>query len=154
MTFTQRLPDSMKNRFLLALAVVISTALSASFGVSAATTNGPYSACPSVEEEIVDLRMLTGGLRETKAIGRMTKIRLGNDINKMLRRLERLHNNNSKFTLDQLEEQYHLLLMKIATLIHDDDLVLHQQLCNAWARIWFDLKDPDSFRQMRSQKGA
>jgi len=128
--------------------------LGSSCGVSVAEPAGPYSACPSVEEEIVDLQMLTAGLRETKAIGKLTKLRLRNDINKILRSFERLHDSNSRFTLDQLEEQYHLLLMRIATLIHDDDLLLHQQLCNAWARIWIDLKNPDSFRQMRSQKGA
>jgi len=71
-----------------------------------------------------------------------------------LARFESWHDNESKFTLDQLEEQYNLLLMKIAILIHDDDLFLHQQLCNAWAGIWLDLKDPDRFREMRSRKGA
>jgi len=128
--------------------------LGSSCDVLVAAPAGPYSACPSVEEEIIDLQMLIAGLRDTTAIGKLTKLRLRSDINIILRRLERLHDSNSRFTLDQLEEQYHLLLMRIATLIHDDDLLLHQQLCNAWARIWFDLKNPDSFRQMRSQKGA
>jgi len=142
-------------RFLQAFAIAMSAGLlGSSCGVSVAEPAGPFSACPSVEEEIVDLQMLTAGLRETKAIGKLTKLRLRNDINKILRSFERLHDSNSRFTLDQLEEQYHLLLMRIATLIHDDDLLLHQQLCNAWVRIWIDLKNPDSFRQMRSQKGA
>ena len=141
-------------RFFLVFAVAILYGLAGSIGASAASTVGPYSACPSVEEEIVDLRMLTAALRDTKAVGTMTKIRLRNDINRVLGRLERWHGNKGRFTLDQLQEQYHLLLMKIATLIHDDDLVLHQQLCNAWAGIWLDLKDPDRFRQVRSRKGA
>ena len=144
----------MRHRLLFAFSVVLFTGLLGSFGASAASTAGPYSNCPSVEEEIVDLRMLTAALRDTKAVGTMTKIRLRNDINRVLGRLERWHGNKGRFTLDQLEEQYHLLLMKIAILIHDDDLILHQQLCNAWAGIWFDLKDPDRFRQMRSRKGA
>lgn len=144
----------MRDRLFLAFSVVIIAGLLTSFSVSAASTVGPYSACPSVEEEIVDLRTLTAALRDTKAVGTMTKIRLRNDINRVLGRLERWHGNKSRFTLDQLEEQYHMLLMKIATLIHDDDLVLHQQLCNAWAGIWLDLKDPDRFRQVRSRKGA
>ena len=114
----------------------------------------PYSACPTVEEEIVDLDMLTAALRETKAIGTLAKIRARSDIKKMLSRLEMWHDKKSKFTIYQLEEQYHLLLMKIAIMIHDDDLALHQQLCNAWAGIWLDLKDPDKFRQMRSGKKA
>jgi hypothetical protein len=140
----------MRDRLLLAFSVVIIAGLLTSLGVSAAATVGPYSACPSVEEEIVDLIMLTTALRNTKAVGPMTKIRLKNNMNRVLNRLEQWHDNKSKFTLDQLEEQYHLLLMKIATLIHDDDLMLHQQLCNAWARIWLDLKDPDRFRLIRS----
>ena len=140
----------MRDRLLFAFFAVIFTGLLGSFSASAASTVGPYSACPSVEEEIVDLSMLITALRDTKAVGPMTKMRLRNNINKVLNRLKRWHDNKSKFTLDQLQEQYHLLLMKIATLIHDDDLILHQQLCNAWARIWLDLKDPDRFRQIRS----
>jgi len=142
------------HRLLPALLVVFLASLLTSFSTAVPAAAGPYSACPSVAEEIVDLEMLTAALRETKAIGKITKIRLGSDIKKVLSRLESWHDNKSKFTLDQLEEQYNLLLMKIAILIHDDDLFLHQQLCNAWAGIWLDLKDPDRFRQMRSRKGV
>ena len=50
-------------------------------------------------------------------------------------------------TLEQLEEQYDLLLMKIAIYLQDNDLALHNHLCNAWLVIWEDLRDFDRFHQ-------
>jgi hypothetical protein len=106
-----------------------------------------FLGCPPVEEEIVDLQILANMLAKTKAIGMFTKLGLKKDIEKVLLRLERFHNGNSKFTLEQLEEQYNLLLMKIAIHLQDNDLALHHHLCNAWLTIWEDLRDFDSFHE-------
>jgi hypothetical protein len=133
-----------------AIFIVVAAILLGNINESVAATLEPLSACPSVDEEILDLQMLSGALRDTKAVGTMTKIRLKSDINKVLKRLENWHAGKTKFTLDELEEQYNLLLMKIATLINDRDQVLHQQICNSWVGLWLDLKDPDSFRKIRS----
>jgi hypothetical protein len=135
---------------LRAIFIVVAAILLGNINESVAATLEPLSACPSVDEEILDLQMLSGALRDTKAVGTMTKIRLKSDINKVLKRLENWHAGKTKFTLDELEEQYNLLLMKIATLINDRDQVLHQQICNSWVGLWLDLKDPDSFRKIRS----
>jgi hypothetical protein len=130
--------------------LVLVLAIWTCFYAGLAWSDDPLSACPIVEDEIVDLSMLTIALTNTKAVGVFTKLRLKKDINKLLARFDDWHNGKSKFTLDQLEEQYNLLLMKIAALIHDKDLALHQKLCNAWAEIWLDLKDPEKFSQMNS----
>jgi hypothetical protein len=135
---------------LRAIFIVVAAILLGNINESVAATLEPLSACPSVDEEILDLQMLSGALRDTKAVGTMTKIRLKSDINMVLTRLENWHAGKTKFTLDELEEQYNLLLMKIATLINDRDQVLHQQICNSWVGLWLDLKDPDSFRKIRS----
>jgi hypothetical protein len=135
---------------LRAIFIVVAAILLGNINESVAATLEPLSACPSVDEEILDLQMLSAALRDTKAVGAMTKIRLKSDINKVLKRLENWHAGKTKFTLDELEEQYNLLLMKIATLINDRDQVLHQQICNSWVGLWLDLKDPDSFRKIRS----
>lgn len=115
----------------------------------AVSDNEPHSACPIVEEEIIDLEILAGSLRETKALGALTKLRLKSDINKFLRRIDAWHAGNRKYSLDQLQEQYDLLLMKMATVLQDRDLELHQHLCNAWTVIWTDLQDPQRVREMR-----
>ncbi len=107
----------------------------------------PRGGCPPVEEEIVDLQLLGNMLADTKAIGLFTKLSLKKDIEKVLLRLNKFHDGKSKFTLEQLEEQYDLLLMKIAIHLQDNDLALHTHLCNAWLTIWEDLRDYDSFHE-------
>lgn len=118
-----------------------------SFPVAAHDPAVPMGGCPPVEDEIVDLQLLANMLADTKAIGMFTKLGLKKDIDKVLRRLEQFHNGNSKFTLEQLEEQYNLLLMKIAIHLQDNDLTLHRHLCNAWLTIWEDLRDFDRFHE-------
>ena len=118
-----------------------------SLPVTAHDPTTPRGGCPPVEEEIVDLQVLAAMLADTKAIGIVTKLGLKKDIEKMLLRLRRFHDGNSKFTLEQLEEQYDLLLMKIAIHVQDNDLTLHSHLCNAWLVIWQDLRDYDKFHE-------
>ena len=130
------------------VAVIVSIAFAGILPV-AANGDGPYSACPTIEEEFIDLEMLTSALRETKAIGSMAKLRLKSDVNKVLRRIDAWHGGNRKYSLEELQEQYDLLLMKIAALLQDRDLDLHQKLCNAWAVIWADLQDPQRVREMQ-----
>lgn len=119
--------------------------------LSTVTAKGddPNSACPIIEEEIIDLEMLTIALRETKAIGLIAKLQLKSDVSNILRRIDAWHSGNQKYSLDQLQEQYDLLLMKIAATLQDHDLNLHQKLCNAWGVIWSDLQDPQRVKVMR-----
>lgn len=124
-------------------ALMVSLVLS--FSVTAHDPGAPRSGCPPVEEEIVDLQILADMLADTKAIGMFTKLSLKKDIEKMLSRLSKYHDGKSKFTLEQIEEQYNLLLMKIAIHLQDNDLTLHRHLCNAWLVIWEDLRDYDNF---------
>ena len=118
-----------------------------SYPVNAHNPSAPRGGCPPVEEEIVDLQMLGDMLADTRAFGLFTKLSLKRDIDKVLLRLERFHDGKGKFTLEQLEEQYDLLLMKIAIHLQDNDLVLHRHLCNAWLVIWEDLRDFDRFHE-------
>ena len=118
-----------------------------SLPVTAHDPTMPRGGCPPVEEEIIDLQILGDMLADTRAIGLFTKLSLKNDIEKVLRRLNRFHDGKSKFTLEQIEEQYDLLLMKIAIHLQDNDLALHHHLCNAWLVIWEDLRDYDRFHE-------
>ena len=134
--------------YLFTLAVIL--AASAVFGAEVHKPSDPRGGCPPVEEEIVDLELLAEMLAKTSAIGFVAKIGLKKDIDRMLSKLRAYHNGGGKFTLEQLEEQYNLLLMKIAIQLQDNDLLLHKQLCNAWLKIWMDLSDAKIFREGRS----
>jgi len=103
--------------------------------------------CPSIEEEIVDLEMLSQALRDSRAVGMFEKIKLKGSIGNLLKRLEAYHDGARKFSIEQLEEQYNVLLMRIASHLQNKDQLLHQQLCNAWLTIWLDLEDSGRFRE-------
>ena len=104
-------------------------------------------ACPSVDEEIVDLQILADGLKQSDAVGLFEKIRLKSAIDDLLKRMRKFHEGENKFSAAELQEQYDVLLMRIASHLQDKDVILHSQLCNAWEMIWLDLEDPDRFAE-------
>jgi len=103
--------------------------------------------CPSIDDEIVDLEMLSDALRESKAVGLLEKVKLKLSIDDMLTRFEAYHNGRRDYSMEQLEEQYNVLLMRIASHLQHKDKILHQQLCNAWLMIWQDLEDSTRFKE-------
>ena len=129
------------------VATLVSIASDSSGGTSANNVDEVRLSCPPVEEEIADLKMLVGLLKKTRAVGLLTKNRLRIDIKTLISRLEAAHNGTGPFTLAEIQEQYDVLLMKIAAMLQDKDIFLHQKLCNAWDSLWADLKDPDKFRR-------
>ena len=104
-------------------------------------------ACPKVQEELVDLDMLAEGLKKSNAVGLVEKLRLKSSIDDLIGRLKAFHAGNRQFTLDELQEQYDLLMMRIARQLQDKDLPLHGQLCNAWGSIWATLQDRGRFME-------
>lgn len=96
---------------------------------------------------MLDLGWLADGLRNSRAIGLWDKIRLKSSIDELLERMEEFHEGKRVFSLPELQEQYDVLLMKIATHLQHKDVLLHGQLCNAWELIWLDLEDPDVFAE-------
>jgi hypothetical protein len=106
--------------------------------------------CPTVSKEIVDLDMLAKGLEHSSAVGLFEKLRLKSAIDNLLDRFKDYHRGTGGFTLDQLQEQYDVLMMRIASQLQDKDASLHGQLCNAWDSIWATLEDRKTFREKLS----
>ena len=104
-------------------------------------------ACPKVSHEIVDLDMLAEGLKNSSAVGLFEKVRLKSSIDELVGRLKAFHAGARSYSLAQLQEQYDLLLMRIASQLQDKDLALHRRLCNAWESLWAQLQDGDRFRE-------
>lgn len=104
-------------------------------------------ACPKVKEEIVDLDMLAAGLKDSGAVGLFEKLRLKSAIDELVGRLKALHRGDGFHTLAELQEQYDLLMMRIARQLQEKDLALHGQLCNAWGSIWTTLRDRGRFME-------
>ena len=103
--------------------------------------------CPVIEDEIVDLKLLAKGLKKSRAVGMFEKIRLKSAIDDMVNRFDAYHGGDRHFSLAELQQQYDVLLMRIATHLQHQDVLLHQQLCNAWLLIWEDLSDPARFHE-------
>lgn len=136
----------------MVVAAVLSAALGAQTRVGESlpasdTRQTALQSCPAIEEEIVDLEMLAQGLKKSKAVGLVEKIRLKSSINDILERFEDFHDGVRDYTLEQLQEQYDVLLMRIASHLQQQDERLHGQLCNAWDIIWQDLESPDRFAE-------
>ncbi len=108
----------------------------------------PHSACPIVDEVIVDLNALVDALRETKAISMFKKLHLKKRIDQLLSNAKAYHEGNRDFTLEQIKEQYHLFMIKVAAMIQATDAKLHQMICDAWNEIWEDIEDPIKFKQL------
>ena len=103
--------------------------------------------CPPVEDEIVDLDLLAEGLKNSNAVGFLEKLRLKKSIDELLARFSAYHYGSRSHSLVELQEQYNVLLMRIAAHLQHKDRSLHGQLCNAWFEIWHDLEDPDRFSE-------
>lgn len=125
----------------------IAAALCAAAAVlpSHATSQVPLAACPTVKAEIADLDRLVDGLEHSKAVGWVEKLRLKSAIDELIGRLKAYHQGARHYTLEQLQEQYDVLMVRIASQLQGKDAALHGQLCSAWQPIWSRMTDRDWF---------
>ena len=146
MTPTQHLrPDRGLPALLLGLCLLAAAASAQAQGSAAEKHAAALQSCPTVAKEIVDLDMLAKGLEHSSAVGLFEKLKLKSAIDDLLDRFKAYHRGTGRFTLDQLQEQYDVLMMRIATQLQDKDVALHGQLCNAWESIWATLQDRRAF---------
>jgi hypothetical protein len=130
----------------LHLIAAASLAVAAGGATAQATPHATaLQACPTVKNEITDLDMLADGLKNSNAVGVFEKLRLKSSIDELIDRLKAFHAGGRSYSMDQLQEQYDLLMMRIARQLQDKDLALHGQLCNAWEPLWAQLQDRDRF---------
>jgi len=104
-------------------------------------------ACPKVSQEIVDLNVLADGLKNSQAVGMFEKVRLKSAIDELIGRMKAYHGGARSYSLAQLQEQYDVLMMRIASQLQDKDLPLHGQLCSAWNSLWSQLVDRSRFME-------
>ena len=109
----------------------------------------PQPAAPPRVPAVVqlDLEQLEQRLRGTKAIGMFTKLELKGQVGDLVERFEAYHENEGALTLSQLERQFDLLMMKVLTLLQEDDKPLHREIAAARPALWSTLSDPARFAQ-------
>jgi hypothetical protein len=93
----------------------------------------------------LDLPSLEKRLRETKAIGVFTKITLKNQVDDLVNQFREYHRGRGKTTLAELRQRYDMLLLKLISLLQDNDPTLTRTIVASREAIWAILTDPDKF---------
>ena len=106
----------------------------------AKTEVAPKPAAPAL-----DLKSLETRLRETKAIGIMTKLTLKNQVDDLLDQFRTYYQGKLKTSLVELRRSYDLLMMKVLALLQDADAPLAQAIATSREAIWGILADPVKF---------
>jgi hypothetical protein len=92
----------------------------------------------------LNLASLEQRLRDTTAIGVLTKIALKNQVEDLLTQFRAFHQEGAG-ALTELREKYSLLLLKVLALLQAGDPVLAQAVAASREAIWSLLEDPARF---------
>ena len=93
----------------------------------------------------LDLTSLETRLKETEAIGVMTKIALKNQVDDLLDQFRAFYSGKLKTTLAELRRPYDLLVLKVLSLLQDSDPSLAAAIAASREAIWGILSDPKKF---------
>lgn len=93
----------------------------------------------------LDLASLEQRLRETGAIGTLTKLTLKNQVDDLLDRFRRFYAGRLKTDLGELRKAYDLLLLKFVALLQDSDPPLATAIVASREGIWGILSDRAKF---------
>ena len=91
----------------------------------------------------LDLRSLEQRLKDTNAIGVMTKLSLKNQVDDLVAQFRAFHEGHRPPTLTELRRPFELLLMKVLSLLQDQDPALANQINASREAIWGLLTDRD-----------
>jgi hypothetical protein len=93
----------------------------------------------------LDLKTLEQRLRDTRAIGVFTKLSLKNQVDDLLAQFKTFYGGHSQLTLVQLRQKYEVLLLKVVSVLQNDDPQLASAVSSSREAIWSVLADPKSF---------
>jgi hypothetical protein len=103
----------------------------------------------------LDFSGLETRLRQTKAIGVLTKISVKNEADDLLEEFRAYHTQqNTSPTLSELRRAYDMLLLKLLSLLQDGDPPLANDIDSSRAAIWDLLVDPKKFVASNLMAGA
>jgi hypothetical protein len=102
----------------------------------------------------LDLDSLERRLKDTDAIGIMTKLTLKNQVSDLLGQFEGLYGGTIKTTLTELRQPYDLLILKVLSLLQDRDPPLAHDILASREAIWGILSDRDKFQNVVNKSGG
>jgi hypothetical protein len=114
----------------------------------------PAPAAPQPAAAPLDLKSLEARLRQTQAIGVLTKLSLKNQVDDLLEKFRAYHKRQGTATLAELRRNYDMLLLKVLSLLQDSDPPLARDIVKSRAAIWSILEDPRKFTESNLMAGA
>jgi len=121
--------------------------------IIAKTARAPV-ASPSAATAPLDFASLGTRLRQTKAIGTLTKLSIKNQVDDLLEKFRAYHKRQGTATLPELRRSYEMLLLKVLSLLQDSDPTLARDIVQSRAAIWGILADPRKFTESNLMAGA
>jgi hypothetical protein len=121
---------------------------SASAGSSSAGSSDAAAASKTAGGEALNLSALEKRLKDTSAIGVMTKITLKNQVDELVERFKAYHEGRDKISLAQLRQPYDSLIMKVLSLLQDKDPPLASSIAQSREAIWSILIDRNRFSSL------
>ena len=119
--------------------------LPATTATNAPATTAAAGVSATVSDPPLDLGGLEQRLRDTHAIGVFTKLSLKNQVDDLLGQFRSFYRGQSHISLGQLRQKYEVLLMKVVSLLQDDDPRLASAVFSSRESIWGVLADPKKF---------
>jgi hypothetical protein len=96
----------------------------------------------------LDLDSLENRLRETEAIGFMTKLTLKSQVDELLERFRAHYDGTESVQLTQLRQPYDTLILKVLALLQDKDPALAKAIASSREAIWGILTDREKFLKL------
>jgi hypothetical protein len=109
----------------------------------------PSAATLSPPAAVPDLAALEQRLRDTHAIGVFTKLSLKNDVDDLLERFRSTYRTQIRGPSPDLRQRFDLLLLKVVTLLQDDDPALARAISSSREALWGILSDPAKFAKIQ-----
>jgi hypothetical protein len=116
----------------------------AAAGVPAAVPTPPPA--PSTPKPQLDFKAMEQRLRDTSAIGVFTKLSIKNQVDDLLKAFRGYHAGRTPPTLDDLHQRFDGLLLKVVTLVQNDDATLAASISASRSAIWEKLSNRESFQ--------
>jgi hypothetical protein len=119
-------------------------------GAAAAPPSAKAAPAPAAKPATppLDLKALETELKETKAIGVMTKLSLKNQVDDLLSQFRAFYQGKLKTTLAELRRPFDLLVLKLLSLLQDSDPALAAAIVASREAIWGILSDRTKFASL------
>ena len=108
----------------------------------------PSKAASTAAAPPLDLRSLEQRLKDSGAIGALTKLSLKNQVDDLVARFRAFHQGSRPPTLAELRPSFELLLMKVLSLLQDRDTALAKDISASRDALWGVLADRDKFSKI------